>query len=157
MTTSDRERESPTSILLDIVEQLPRVYFKLKAFGDEVWSALEITTGERGLLTDLAGGALLTAPQLAAMRPVSRQTVHPILTSLADRGLVERTANPRNKRSPRFRITREGRSLLEQGRRRERQVVEALGVEIPRSDLEKALQVLREADAILAEALERKS
>ena len=139
--------------LLALVERLPRVYFKLKAFGDRVWAALGVTTAERGILGDLAVGEPLTVPQLAAMRPVSRQAVQPVLTALLDRGLVETRPNARKKRSPFYRITRKGREVLARGRERERSVLAAMDVAFDLREVRGALGVLDRTESLLADAL----
>jgi DNA-binding MarR family transcriptional regulator len=149
----DAKDEAGESIL-EIFDRLPRVFFKLKAFGDRVWSPLGLTTSERGLMTDLARGERLTSPQLAAMRPVSRQAVQPVLTSLAERGLIRTASNPRNARSPLYAITKKGLALLERGRKREAEIVSVLGTRFRAPETRRVAKFLRDVDALLAEQLE---
>lgn len=156
-TPPERGDRIVEELLLELVERLPRLYFKLKAFGDRIWSPLGITTAERGILTDLAAGEPLTMPQLAAMRPVSRQAIHPVLTSLLERGLVSTRPNPRNARSPFHVATRQGRKLLAEGRRRERRVLASLEVGIPASEVRQSLRFLGEVESVLASALEKEA
>lgn len=146
---------APAELVLAFVERLPRVFFKLKAFGDRVWAPLGITTSERGLLTDLVAHGALTAPQLAALRPVSRQAVQPLLHALAVRGLIAARANPRKSRSPFYAITRKGSALLARGHARERSVLAALDPGLDTDALRQALSVLERTERLLSDALER--
>lgn len=155
MPTDDPTPAEGRALMLALVERLPRVFFKLKAFGDRVWAPLGITTSERGLLTDLAAQGALTAPQLAAIRPVSRQAVQPLLHALVVRGLIAARANPRKSRSPFYVITRKGSALLARGHARERTVLAELDPGFDVLDLRRALAVLERTEGLLSDALAR--
>lgn len=155
MPTQNSEPTLESELILALVERLPRVFFKLKAFGDRVWAPLGITTSERGLLTDLAAHSELTAPQLAALRPVSRQAVQPLLHALAARGLIATRANPRKGRSPFYVITRKGNALLKRGHVRERSELAQIGPTFGASELRHALDVLERTEGLLSDALAR--
>ncbi len=51
----------------------------------------------------------LTVPQIAELRSTSRQAVQRQITLLLEQGFIETVDNPKNKRSPLYRITAEGK------------------------------------------------
>src|SRR5258708_13660630 len=72
-----------------------------------------------GLITSWGGGAFgfmrrlaaigpLTVPQIAQMRPTSRQRMQRLADELAAAGLAEFIDNPRHRRSKLVRLTRKG-------------------------------------------------
>jgi DNA-binding MarR family transcriptional regulator len=148
-----RSRPAPAALLLGIADRIPRLFFKLRAVGDRVYGPLGIATSERGVLRDLAGGERLTAPQLAALRPVSRQALQPVLAGLLERGLVATRPNPRKRRSPYYGITRAGRAMLAEGRARELALLSGRLDAFDREDLACTLELLSRLETALAETL----
>lgn len=55
----------------------------------------------------------LTVPQIAELRSTSRQAVQRQISLLLDQGLIEAIENPKNKRSPLYRMTPEGQEYEE--------------------------------------------
>ena len=107
---------------------------------------------DRAILLDLADGERFTAPQLAEMRPVSRQAIQPVLTRLRERGLIAPHPNPRKRRSPFYGITRKGRTLLAKGRAAEAALLAGGGaLPFTERELRTTLRVLERADALLAD------
>jgi len=154
MNEIDRRRSD--DLLLALGERMPRLFFKLRAYTDRVWEPLGITAGERALLVDLAGGEPMTAPQLAALRPVSRQAIQPVLARLLERRLIVAKPNPRKRRSPFHEITREGRRVLARGRAREQEALAVLGASFTARELRTTVDVLLRAEGVLADALAEK-
>src|SRR5919198_249543 len=64
--------------------------------------------GAFGFIRSLALLGPLTVPQIAEMRPTSRQRMQRLADELADEGLVEFIDNPRHRRSKFVRLTRKG-------------------------------------------------
>lgn len=133
-----------------ILELVPSLFFKLKARTDALHAGDRFTTGERGVLRDLIAAGAMTVPELAALRPVSRQAIQPVLDRLLGRGLVEAVANPRHARSPRYQPTRRGRARMQAARRREDAALAGAAGAIPARDLEKALATMRRLETLLA-------
>jgi DNA-binding MarR family transcriptional regulator len=149
----ERSRPAPAELLLGIADRISRLFFKLRALGDRVYAPLGIATSERGVLRDLAGGGLLTAPQLAALRLVSRQALQPVLAGLLERGLVATRPNPRKRRSPYYGITRAGRGVLTQGRTRELALLSGRLDGFDREELARSLELLRRLETALVDTL----
>lgn len=91
-----------------------RLYFRLQAWGREL-GLLTATDGSRwGMLHTLASAGPMTVPDIARMRPVSRQHIQALANEMAEEGLVEFTANPRHKRSKLVAATEKGRALFKE-------------------------------------------
>lgn len=95
--------------LAPLVARIPRLYFLLKALGDELHADLGVTTAMRGLMASLAASGPRTVPDLARERPVSRQHVQTVANALLAAGLAETRPNPAHRRSPFIALTEEGR------------------------------------------------
>lgn len=94
-------------------------YFTLVALSDAIHVEDEVSTGIRAVLKDLARLGPSTVPDLARMRPVSRQHMLRVVGTMRERGLVCEQDNPRHKRSSLFGLTDAGAALLERIEQRE--------------------------------------
>ena len=59
--------------LAPLISRIPRLFFLLKALGDDLHADLGVTTSMRGVMTSLATLGPRTVPDLARERPVSRR------------------------------------------------------------------------------------
>lgn len=104
-----------------------------------------LTPSQRSVLVTLDRGAAVTMSRLAEIEGISRPAASGIASRLEERGLIERRANPGDRRSALVALTEEGRDLLEQGRRERTAILavrlERLGEE-DRGRLAEAIQVL---------------
>lgn len=104
----------------------------------------EGVSGTRALLINLNELGARTVPQLAAMRPVSRQYIQKLVDGMTAAGLVEKQSNAAHRRSPLIALTTAGRQRLQEMLAREAAVFAAL------------TDVLSPAEAVqLVAALER--
>lgn len=86
----------------------------------------EGVSGTRALLINLYELGPRTVPQLAAMRPVSRQYIQKLVDGMAAAGLAEKQPNAAHRRSPLIALTAAGRQRLQEMRRREAAVFAGL-------------------------------
>jgi DNA-binding MarR family transcriptional regulator len=98
--------------LAPLVGRIPRLYSLLKALGDGIHAQVGVTHSMRAVLAALSFGEPRTVPDLARGRAVSRQHIQSVINDLLAAGLVEASANPAHRRSPRFALTEEGRRRL---------------------------------------------
>ena len=102
--------------LRGVIDEGVRLHFRLGALIERVHHGRVLTgvftAGRRAILRNLVELGPKTVPELAGMRPISRQYVQVLVNGLRDDGLVELIKNPAHKRSKLVRITEEGRSLL---------------------------------------------
>ena len=149
MTRPDPRPPSPEDArrFFDLVDEVRVLFHRLRAAGDVLLAEEDINSGQRGLLLDIAHLGPQTVPDLARMRPVSRQNVQSQMDPLVERGLVERLDNPEHKTAWLYSLTPAGRELVDRVRRRELRWVERAGIPVPGTDLERARKVLAQVRA----------
>jgi Transcriptional regulators len=103
----------------------------------------ELSGGRRGVLRDLDRLGPQTVPQMARVRPVSRQHIQTIVNQLAVEGYVEFIENPAHKRSHLVSLTEEGKELVDEMNRLELDLLTGLELGIPEEDMRTAASVLR--------------
>lgn len=68
---------------------------------------------EFGVLAQLAAGAVPSQAELARRVLITPQSLHPLLATMIDRGLIARTGGPGRGRRQNVELTLEGRAVLE--------------------------------------------
>ena len=132
-----------------ILELLPSLFFKLNARTEALHARAGFTTGERGVLRDLIERGPMTVPELASLRPVSRQAIQQTADRLLRRQLIVAEPNPRHARSPLYAPTGRGRRFMADARRREAAARADASGRIPGRALAGTLATLRRIDALL--------
>src|SRR5215211_952568 len=95
---------------LYMVKQLEQV---IRSRLDELLRPLGLTTLQYTALSVLERRDGLTSAQLARHSFVRPQTMHEMITSLDERGFIQRERDPANRRVLLISLTRQGRSMLE--------------------------------------------
>src|SRR5215472_16710847 len=83
-------------------------FFRLRAIGQKTGLITSWGAGAFGFMRSLALSGPLTVPQIAKMRPVSRQRMQRLADELAAEGFVEFIGNPRHRRSKLVQLTPRG-------------------------------------------------
>src|SRR6516164_11251167 len=99
-----RKGEAITDLMLEIAQ----FFFRLRALGQKTGLITNWGAGAFGFMRSLALIGPLTVPQIAEMRPTSRQRMQRLADELAAEGLVEFIDNPKHRRSKLVRLTRKG-------------------------------------------------
>lgn len=141
--TAEVGADQEWSALDHLVVETVSLFHCLKSVAGKVHRKGKVMVREPGLLKDLDRGGPKTVPQLARARRVSRQYVQTQVNRFTEKGLVEFAANPAHRRSPLVRLTGEGKVFVDAVKRRETELYEKLGVDIPEQDLRNATKVLR--------------
>ena len=105
-------RTAEGAALFDIVVEVSRTFFRLRAAGSQIGAVSPWGGGLRGFLRSLQVQGPQTVPQIARARPVSRQRIQRLADEAAESGLVEFTDNPAHRRSKLVRLTPEGATLV---------------------------------------------
>lgn len=104
-----------------------------------------LTPSQRSILATLDRSGPITLSRVAEIEAVSRPAASGIVSRLEERGLIERRANPADRRSTLLALSEKGETVLEEGRR-ERTAVLAVRVqrlsEQDRRTLANAIEVL---------------
>ena len=139
--------------LLALGDEATLVHYRLNALLDLLHGE-EGVASRRGVLRNLAANGAMTVPQIAALRPVSRQFVQRVVNALEADGLVARRPNPAHRRSPLVAPTDAGRTTLERYAQREAPLLEAARRALRSDeDVETAVSVLRDVRRHLDELL----
>lgn len=119
------------------------LFHRLKLAIQEVHGLSEAAAGRRGVMRGLYRLGPQTVPQMARVRPVSRQHIQVLVDGLAADGLVEFLDNPAHKRSRLVALTQAGKQLVELMDRREALVMSQLVIPLQEKKLRSATRVLR--------------
>lgn len=134
-----RKGEFLTSIILAVFQANGR----LLAAGDELVAPQGLTSARWQVLGSVGlADRPLSAPQIASNMGITRQGAQKQIKLLVEGGLLEARANPANKRSPLYVLTRHGQEVLAEIDRLQSQWVNELAEGIPEQDLEAAGRVL---------------
>jgi len=140
-----------TKQLMEIWLGSIRLFFRLQAMGREIGAVTAGNAGNWGLLQSLIANGPTTVPELARMRPVSRQHIQTMANEMAEEGLIEFRENPRHKRSKLVAITDKGAEIYRnQGKAMEAEGATLIG-DLSLEDLETAARVIETLRAALEE------
>jgi DNA-binding MarR family transcriptional regulator len=141
--------------LAPLIDRVPRLYYQLRAFADELNGVLGVSASMRGVMTQLSTGRARTVPDLARERQVSRQHVQTVVNDLMAAGLARTEANPASRRSPLISLTDEGRRHLRLIREREAAVLSQIAPAISHGELAAAMRLFDILERELAERAAR--
>lgn len=96
--------EAVTELMLEVAQ----CFFRIRALGQKAGLITSWGGGAFGFLRSLAVLGPLTVPQIAQMRPTSRQRMQRLADELAAEGLVTFIDNPRHLRSKLVKLTAKG-------------------------------------------------
>jgi DNA-binding MarR family transcriptional regulator len=106
-TQDDADQAGHTLYMVKQLEQVIRSHL------DELLRPLGLTTQQYTALTVLERRDGLTSAQLARHSFVRPQTMHEMITSLDERGFIQRKRDPANRRVLLISLTRQGRKMVE--------------------------------------------
>lgn len=133
---------SKAEILTAVWQDVIQLFFKLQAMGRDVGAVNAAGGGTWGVLHTLMTHGATTVPEIARMRPVSRQHIQMLANELADGGLVEFVHNPRHRRSKLVSITDKGRATYLEQSNAMTDVARKLVDDFSKEDLETTARVL---------------
>jgi DNA-binding MarR family transcriptional regulator len=148
------EVTEPTDTALhELVIEVRRLFHALREHGERLHADDELSAGQRALLLNLHQLGPRTVPQLARLRPVSRQHIQTLVDPLLTRGLVERRDNPQHRRSHLMALTAAGRRVVRRIRAREAGPMASASTALGNRRLQQATNVLRDVRTVLAREL----
>ena len=102
----------------------------------------DVSTGMRAVLETLTESGPMTVPDMARMRPVTRQHIQSLVNPLLELGYVETVPNPAHKRSPLIRATPAGEQKFRAMRQLETTAFRKLQIDVSAAQFESTNQVL---------------
>jgi len=124
--------------------EVAQFFFRLRALGQRTGLITNWGGGAFGFMRSLALIGPLTVPQIAQMRPTSRQRMQRLADELASERLVEFIDNPRHRRSKLVRLTRKGDAHYRELSARFLAIASTLGADLSEPDIRKTIEIARQ-------------
>jgi DNA-binding MarR family transcriptional regulator len=138
-TVATGKAEAVAELILEVAQ----CFFRIRALGQKAGLITSWGGGAFGFMRSLAVLGPLTVPQIAAMRPTSRQRMQRLADELATDGLVEFIDNPRHRRSKRVRLTRKGQVRFREQSAQFLALASTMGLALDEGELRKTTEVLQ--------------
>lgn len=97
---------------LRLGDEISRCHHRLVSLLEQLHGDVAVPASSRAVLRLLIARDVLTVPEIARERAVSRQFVQKIANGLIAQGYVATARNPKSRKSPLLTITKEGQRLL---------------------------------------------
>lgn len=137
--------------IAELMLEVAQCFFKIRAAGQRAGLVTSWGGGAFGFLRSLALFGPLTVPQIAQMRPTSRQRMQRLADELAAEGLVEFVDNPKHQRSKLVQLTRKGDAHYRKLNERLLSIASEMGRSLDRAEIQRAIDVLRTlSDEVMA-------
>jgi len=129
--------------IADLMLEVAQFFFRIRAVGQRTGLITSWGGGAFGFMRSLALVGPLAVPQIAQMRPTSRQRMQRLADELAAEGLVEFIDNPRHRRSKLVRLTRKGEAHYRELSARFLAIASTMGAELSEADIRTTIELVR--------------
>jgi DNA-binding MarR family transcriptional regulator len=137
--TVDGKAEAIAELMLEVAQ----CFFGIRALGQKTGLITSWGGGAFGFMRSLALLGPLTVPQIARMRPTSRQRMQRLADELAAEGLVEFIDNPKHRRSKLVRLTPDGDARYRALEARLLSIASTMGAALSEADIRKTIEIVR--------------
>ncbi|MCE9521632.1 MAG: MarR family transcriptional regulator [Alphaproteobacteria bacterium] len=127
----------------ELIFEVTACFFKFRAAGQLLGFVNEHGGGTVGFMRSLATRGPMTVPDLARMRPTSRQRMQQLADELESAGLIEFIDNPHHRKSKLAKLTRKGDTQYLALLQRMRDLGAALASDLAEADMRKAKSVIQ--------------
>jgi DNA-binding MarR family transcriptional regulator len=138
--SADSKAEAVAELMLEVAQ----CFFRIRAVGQKSGLIAGWGGGTFGFVRSLALLGPLTVPQIARMRPTSRQRMQRLADELAADGLVEFIDNPKHRRSKLLRLTPKGDTRYREMNARLLSIASTLGAAVSEPDVRNTTEVVRQ-------------
>jgi len=137
--TVDSKAEAIAELMLEVAQ----CFFRIRALGQKTGLITSWGGGAFGFIRSLALLGPLTVPQIAQMRPTSRQRMQRLADELAAEGLVKFIDNPKHLRSKLVQLTPKGDAHYRELNARLLSIASTMGVALSDPEIRQATEVVR--------------
>ena len=123
--------------------EVAQCFFRIRAVGQKTGLITSWGGGAFGFMRSLALLGPLTVPQIAQMRPTSRQRMQRLADELAAEGLVEFIDNPKHLRSKLVRLTRKGDARYRELNARFLAIAATMAAGLGERDIRRTTEIVR--------------
>ena len=138
--TADGKGEAVAALMLEVAQ----CFFRIRALGQKAGLITSWGGGAFGFMRSLALLGPLTVPQIAEMRPTSRQRMQRLADELAGQGLVKFVDNPKHRRSKLVRLTPKGEARYRELNTRLLSIASTMAGGLSEADIRKAAEIVRQ-------------
>ena len=139
-TIIDSKAEAIAELMLEVAQ----CFFRIRAVGQKTGLITSWGGGAFGFMRSLALLGPLTVPQIAQMRPTSRQRMQRLADELAAEGLVEFIDNPKHRRSKLVRLTPKGDAHYRELDARLLSIASTMGGDVSEPEIRKTIEIVRQ-------------
>jgi DNA-binding MarR family transcriptional regulator len=135
----DGKAEAVAELMLEVAQ----CFFRIRAIGQKTGFITSWGGGAFGFMRSLALLGPLTVPQIAQMRPTSRQRMQRLADELAAEGLVRFIDNPKHRRSMLVQLTPNGAARYGELNARFLSIASTMAVALSERDIRKTTEIVR--------------
>jgi DNA-binding MarR family transcriptional regulator len=130
--------------IAELMLEVAQCFFRIRALGQKAGFITSWGGGAFGFMRSLALLGPLTVPQIAQMRPTSRQRMQRLADELAAEGLVRFIDNPKHRRSKLVRLTPKGDARYRELNTRFSAIAATMGVGLSEAQIRKTIEIMRQ-------------
>ena len=149
----DGQAEAIAELMLEVAQ----CFFRIRALGQKTGLITSWGGGAFGFMRSLALLGPLTVPQIAQMRPTSRQRMQRLADELAAEGLAEFIDNPKHQRSKLVRLTRKGEARYRELTGRLLAIASTMGAGLGQREIRRTTEIVRQLSGDVKARSERLS
>src|SRR5215467_354535 len=135
--------DSKRAAIAELMLEVAQCFFRIRALGQKTGFITGWGGGAFGFMRSLALLGPLTVPQIAEMRPTSRQRMQRLADELAADGLVGFVDNPKHRRSRLVRLTPRGEARYRELKARFLSIASTMGGGLSQADIRKTIDIVR--------------
>ena len=136
--------DSKAEAIAELMLEVAQCFFRIRAVGQKTGLITSWGGGAFGFMRSLALLGPLTVPQIAQMRPTSRQRMQRLADELAAEGLVKFIDNPKHRRSKLVRLTPKGDARYRELNARFLVIASTMGVALSEAEIRKTTEIVRQ-------------
>ena len=136
----DHKGEAVAELMLEVAQ----CFFRIRQLGQREGFITGWGGGAFGFMRSLAVLGPLTVPQIAQMRPTSRQRMQRLADELAAEGIVEFVENPKHLRSKLVRLTPDGAARYHELNDKLIAIASTMGVGLSEADIRGTTAIVRQ-------------
>jgi DNA-binding MarR family transcriptional regulator len=134
--------DSKAAAIAELMLEVAQCFFRIRALGQKTGLITSWGGGAFGFMRSLALLGPLTVPQIAQMRPTSRQRMQRLADELAAEGLVEFIDNPKH-HSKLVRLTRKGDARYSELNARFLAIASTMGLGLGEGEIRRTTEIVR--------------
>jgi DNA-binding MarR family transcriptional regulator len=135
--------DSKAEAIAELMLEVAQCFFKIRALGQKAGLITSWGGGSFGFMRSLALLGPLTVPQVAQMRPTSRQRMQRLADELAAEALVKFTDNPKHRRSKLVQLTPKGDARYRELNAQLLAIASTMGVALSEADIRRTTEIVR--------------